>query len=111
MSQSVIFCVGFVLWWGFLVVSVLVLFVEMHRVAGRVFPSPDLLTHTNTHANTHTHTHTPEADWESAPAEKLWPPLYLLPEDFLSTEWYVWPLHVLRSLKVFSLCMLLRRLT
>ena len=57
-SQSVIFCVGFVLWWGFLVVSVLVLFVEMHRVAGRVFPSPDLLTHTNRHANTHTHTHT-----------------------------------------------------
>ena len=37
------------------------------------------------------HTQTPAADRQSAPAEKPWSSLYLLPDDFISTVWYMAP--------------------
>lgn len=43
------------------------------------FPSPERLTHT------------PAVDWQSVPADKPWSPLYLLPDYFVSTAWYMAP--------------------
>ena len=51
---------------------------EVHWDAGWIFPFTGAAD-----------THAPATDWQSAPADKFWPSVYLLSNDFVSQTWYM----------------------
>ena len=81
------------LWWTCAVVFFVSLFVVL-RAALRSWVGFTLTraadTHIHTHARTRKHTHT-HTHWWSAPAKKPWFSRYLLPDDLVSTGWYMDP--------------------